>query len=304
MKKTIQFIAMIALAALLTSCNSTVAYPAPATATPEATPIATLAPTPVPTATPVPTPEPTREPSGTSFDFAKKYCEIYGDEYTEEFAAAFNHAMWTMPTDYSTIRADLPRYLYEHPYNMWAQTTLKKDYAFRTNAELIAEHGVDEISLIMLTASGFINTELNYDYSKDDEETTERAFYYNLPPYMETTTIVFDIMNARKNAKRIGIGCFQTDTSLVYQCTDGMFRVRGRVFFKDSQATTSFQKENGYALDKWYYFDIEFNVITNVSEAGSEYEHGKYGVYNWVYISNGWAEADVNMITFAEAQMA
>lgn len=303
MKKTIQIIAILTLVALLTSCNSTVAYPVPSTA-PEVTPAATLAPTPVPTSTPVPTPEPTREPTGNHFEFAKRYCEQYGYKYTEDYAAAFLYAMYTLPTDYNNIRTDFPANLYQHPYNTWATPTLKKDYAFKTNAECIKEYGIDEINLIMTAASGYINTELNYDYSKDDEETTKKAFYYNLPPYMETTTIVSDITNARKRAKRIGIGCFQTDASLVYQCIDGMFRVRGRVFFKDSQATTSFQKENEYEIDKWFYFDIEFNVIPNVPEAGSQYEHGKYGVYNWVYISNGWTVADANMIAFAEAQMA
>ena len=303
MKKSSFLILLLTAILLVTSC-STAAYPVPAAATPEATPVATVAPTPAPTATPIPTPEPTREPSSTSFEFTKKYCEIYGDAYTEEFAAAFNHAMWTMPSDYSNIRADLPRYLYEHPYNMWAQTTLKKDYAFKSNAELVAELGISEVTAIMEAAKGFSKTDLNYDYSTVEEEVLAKQFYYYLPSFMEDTTLVPNMLRDKKKSKNIGSGVFITDSSLVYQCTDGMLRVRGRAVFRDMYASDTYLKDNEYELDKWYCYDIEFNVILDTPSATSKYEHGKYGVYNWVYLSNGFTEADAATISLAEAQMA
>lgn len=304
MKKTIQFIAIIALTALLTSCNSTVAYPTPTAAAPEATPIATLAPTPAPNATPVPTPEPTREPSGTSFDFAKKYCEKYGDEYTEEFAAAFNHAVWSMPSDYSNINPDFPRYLYEHPYNMWSETTLKKDNAFKTNVECIEEYGIDEVTAIMEAAKGFARSDLNQDYAAENLEDVYEDFYFNSLSYSEEVDYIEDILKVGKKNQITEIGVLVTDPSLVYQCTDGMFRVRGRALFSMSHASARFVKDNKFELNKWYWFDIEYNVILNEPIYDTKYEHGKYGVYNWLYISNGWAEANSNMIALAEAHMA
>lgn len=303
MKKSFFLILLLTAILLVTSC-STAAYPVPATATPEATPVATIAPTPAPTATPIPTPEPTREPSSTSFEFAKKYCEIYGDEYTEEFAAAFNHAVWTMPSDYSNIRTDLPRYLYEHPYNMWAEPTLKKNNAFKTNVECIAEYGFDEVTAIMEAARGFARSDLNQDYLAENLEEVYEDFYYNALSYSEEASYVEDILNVGKKNQITEIGVLVTDPSLVYQCADGMFRVRGRALFNMSHASSKFIRDNNFELDKWYWFDVEYNVILDEPMANTKYEHGKYGVYNWLYMSNGWVAADATMIALAMTQMA
>ena len=55
---------------------------------------------------------------------------------------------------------------------------------------------------------------------------------------------------------------------------------------------------------QWYYSDVEYNVILDEKIEGTQYKHGKYGVYNWVRITNGWVEADINTIALAEAHMA
>ena len=302
MKKSSFLILLLTAILLVTSC-STAAYPVPATAAPEATPVETVAPTPEPTATPIPTPEPTREPSSTSFEFAKKYCEIYGDEYTEEFAAAFNHAMWTMPSDYSNIRTDLPRYLYEHPYNMWAEPTLKKNNAFKTNVECIAEYGIDEVIAIMEAAKGFSLVCANRDYTNEDKETLYSNLYYFLPSPTEKTDYVKDYVRSDKSDKISQIGTFITDPSLVYQCADGMYRVRGRAFVKMSTATKAYLKENKVELDIWYWFDMEYNIIADPPTDNSKYSHNNYVVYNWIYISNGWVKADAGMIALAQSQL-
>ncbi len=304
MKKIIQFIAILTLVALLTSCNSTVAYPVPTTSAPEATPAVTLAPTPAPTATPVPTPKPTREPSGDHFDFAKRYCEQYGYEYTEDYAAAFLYALYTLPSDFSEIKPEFPANLYQHPYNTWSEPTLKKDYAFKTNVECIAEYGIDEVTAIMEAARGFAESDLNQDYTAENLEEVYADFYYNALSYSEESNYVEEILKAGKKNQITEIGVLVTDPSLVYQCTDGMFRVRGRALFNMSHASSKFIKNNNFDLNKWYWFDIEYNIIIDEVLENTKYEHGKYGVYNWLYISNGWIEADTNMIALAEAHIA
>lgn len=302
MKKSFFLILLLTAILFVTSC-STAAYPFPAETIPEATPVATVVPTPAPTVTPIPTSAPTREPNGTSFDFAKKYCEIYGDEYTEEFAAAFNHAIWTLPSDYSTINPDIPLYLYEHPYNMWAEPTLKKDNAFKTNVGCIAQYGIDEVTAIMNTAKGFSDADSNQDYTQGDLESTYANFYYYAPSFSEESEYIEGILEIGRKNQITQKGVFLTDPSLVYQCTDGFFRVRGRAVFNMSHASNSFVRENKMELNKWYWVDLEYNVIPDEKGSGTKYEHGKYGVYNWLYISNGWAEADASMIALAEAYM-
>lgn len=304
MKKAIQFITVLTLTALLTSCNSAVAYPIAPTTTPEATPVATLAPTPAPTTTPVPPPEPTREQSGDHFEFAKRYCEQYGYEYTDDYAAAFLYALYTLPSDFSNINPEFPANLYQHPYNTWAAPTLKKDYAFKTNVECIAKYGIDEITAIMEAVKGFARSDLNQDYTAENLEEVYADFYYNALSYSEEVGYVEDILKVGKKNQITEIGVLITDPSLVYQCADGLFRVRGRALFNMSHASPKFVNENNFELNKWYWFDIEYNVILDEPMNNAKYEHGKYGVYNWLYISNGWTEADPNMIALAEAHMA
>ena len=306
MKKAIQFIAYITLAVLLTSCSSTIAYPVPTPEIPGATPIITPTSTPAPTpkATPVPTPEPTREPSGYHAEFAKRYCEEYGYEYTEDYAAAFLYALYTLPSDFSNIKPEFPANLYQHPYNTWAETTLKKDYAFKTNVECIEEYGIDEVTAIMEAAKGFVRSDLNQDYAAENLEAIYADFYYNALSYSEEVDYVEDILKVGKKNEVTSIGAFVTDESLVYQCADGMFRVRGRSLFHMSHASSKFVRDNNFVLDKWYWFDIEYNVVLDEPLNNTKFEHGKYGVYNWLYISNGWTEADANMIALAEAHMA
>ena len=83
-----------------------------------------------------------------------------------------------------------------------------------------------------------------------------------------------------------------------------MYRVRGRAFVKMSSATKTYLKENKVELDVWYWFDMEYNVISDPPVDDTKYAHNKYVVYNWLYISNGWTVADASMIALAEAHMA
>ncbi len=303
MKKSSVLIFLLTAILLVTSC-STAAYPVPATATPEATPVATIAPTPEPTVTPIPTPEPTREPSSNHFEFAKWYCEEYGYEYTEDFAAAFLYALYTLPADFSSIRNDLPDSLYRHPYNVWSEFTRPIDNAFKTNAELIAEYGLDEVTAIMETAKEFARSDLNQDYTVENLEEIYADFYYNALSYSEESNYIEGILKVGKKNQIIEKGVLITDTSLVYQCTDGMFRVRGRALFNLSHASSHFINKNDVDLNKWYWLDVEYNVTPDNKVSHAKYEHGKYGVYNWLYITKGWSEADSNMIALAEKHMA
>ena len=181
---------------------------------------------------------------------------------------------------------------------------MKKNYAFKTNVECIEEYGIDEVTAIMEAARGFARSDLNQDYTAEDLESVYADFYYNALSYSEECDYVEDILKVGKKNQITEIGVLVTDPSLVYQCADGFFRVRGRALFNMSHASSKFVKENSFDLNKWYWFDIEYNVILDEPMNNTKYEHGKYGVYNWLYISNGWTEADSNMIALAEAHMA
>ncbi len=137
---------------------------------------------------------------------------------------------------------------------------MKKDNAFKTNIECIDEYGIDEVTAIMEAAKGFARSDLNQDYNVKNLEEVYADFYYNALSYSEEVNYIEDILKVGKRNQITETGVLVTDPSLVYQCADGYFRVRGRALFNMSHASSKFVKENKFELNKWYWFDIEYNV--------------------------------------------
>ena len=237
--------------------------------------------------------------------YAKAYCKKYGYKYTESYAKAFKYALSALPEDYSKVDKSLPANLYQHPYSTWADAKSVANYKknLKTNAQLMKALGAKEVGLIMKSAKGYASQELNDDYTGLDENAKKSAYYYYLTPADEEGTFVDDRIAEVTDWQLTKQGAFITDPSLVYQAADGMYRVRGRMVQRYTHATKAFQKDNNVKLDVWYYFDMEFCMVKNNLSTKSKYDHAKYAMDSWVFISNGWGTANSSLVSLAKRHM-
>lgn len=236
--------------------------------------------------------------------FAKAYCKKYGYTYTDSYSKAFKYALAALPEDYSKVVKSLPANLYQHPYNTWADAKNTSNYKknFKTNSQLVSALGAKEVGMIMQSAKDYAALEANIDYANIDDALIAK-FYYYLPTSDEKTTFVDDLITEIKDLQLTKQGAFITDPSLVYQAADGKYRVRGRVVQRYTHATKDFLDADT-KLNTWYYFDIEYCIVKNSTKAKGKYDHGKYVLDNWVFISNGWGKANGSLVSLAKKYLA
>ena len=237
---------------------------------------------------------------------AKAYCKQYGETYTATYAKAFKYAVAPLPEDYSAVKTELPQNLYEHLYNTWSGSVSKSNYkkTFKTNVQLLKSINLEEIKMILNSAKGYMQLEVNIDYVNLDERAITEAYHYYFPSGSDNISLATEIIEDVKKFELTQEGYFITDQSLVYQAPDGQYRVRGRAVHRFTHATEDFLSKENIKLNAWYYYDTEICLVLDNTKVKSKYDHAKYVVEGWTYISNGWAKASSSLVKLAKKYAA
>jgi hypothetical protein len=188
-----------------------------------------------------------------------------------------------LPEDFSTINKDIPKELYQYPYNK----DTRIDTGFATNKTLVEDWSKTryyyDLDLILKTAKDYKELDDTVEYRTIEDAYKNQLLYY-FSSGGNGKKIVDDWIKKVKDNTLVSEAKFITDKSLIYNASDGRVRVRGRfqIIFH-SPSNKEYVESQGMVLDKWYEQDMEIVLIQALDNHA--WEHGIWTFSKKIYLS-------------------
>ena len=165
--------------------------------------------------------------------------------------------------DLAMWNPDIPKDLYEYPYNKDAKTVIiastnKPLLDFMTNKEFSIKDTNPDYAFDKLIniAKSFIELDDTVDYRNMSDYETNLLFY--CPTGGNTKQLVDKWVNDVKTYNLVEECKFITDPSMIYKSNDSYIRVRGRrLTIYHSPSNADYVAKQGMQLEHWYEQDIE-----------------------------------------------